>query len=313
MLDIHTHLYFPQYDDDRKETIKRAFDSGITMMISVSTDPNDHHKALAITELDERIFASVGLHPHYFNDQLTNIKHHTTHNTEQLKKDIAELRTLAENNPKIIAIGECGLDYFSHTDAPTTDEQKMWQKEGFRAQIRLAQELRLPMIIHCRPAEAGRDAYEDLFEMLQFCHPELVSGSEFQTKSRIAKEGMLKRVQHDTVFILHCYMGDTEVTKKFLTLPDVYFSFTGNITYPVKKTLKGTKNDIYETVKLIPLERMFMETDCPFLAPVPHRGKRNEPQFVVEVAAKIAEIQTHSLETVTKKMRENLDKVFFRT
>lgn len=272
MLDIHTHLYFLDYDADREEVIRRAFDAGLTMIISVSTAPEDHRKALEISTLDERIFASVGLHPHTFNDHFED--------AEWQVKAMQELRDLVKNNSKIIAIGECGLDYFSHTDDPVTDEQKSWQKEGFVSQIKLAQELELPMIIHCR------DAYEDLLEIVR---------------------------QHgaDTKFIMHCYMGDTEVTRKFLELPNVYFSFTGNITYPVKKALEGTEKDIRETVKLVPIERMFMETDCPFLAPVPYRGKRNEPSYVVEVAKKIAEIQGHSMEDIALKMEEN-KQMFFR-
>ncbi len=280
MIDIHTHLYMPQFDDDRDEAIKRAFDAGITMMISVSTEPADHRQAIAITEKDDQIFASVGLHPHYFNEQKTvNNKQTRDNNSQQLTKDIAELRKLAQNNPKIIAIGECGLDYFSHTDELITDEQKAWQKEGFRAQIGLARELGLPVIIHCR------DAYEDVFEII-------------------------RQESGETKFILHCYMGDTEVTKKFLTLPNVYFSFTGNITYAVKKVLEGTKDDIRETVKRVPLERMLTETDCPFLAPMPHRGKRNEPMFVNEVVKKIAEIHECSFGQVGDATQKSLDRIF---
>ena len=332
MIDIHTHLYMPQFDEDRDEVIKRAFDAGITMMISVSTEPTDHLQAIAITEKDERIFASVGLHPHYFNQQIThNNKQLTINNKqttssdghpeysrlrvassfsggarisdssaavgmiqrevfastqEQLIKDIDELRALAQKNPKIIAIGECGLDYFSHTDEPITDEQKAWQKEGFGAQIGLAHELLLPVIIHCR------NAYEDVFEILR------------QAQNDNA------RTSCDTVYILHCYMGDTEVTQKFLALPNVFFSFTGNITYSVKKALEGTKDDIRETVKMIPIERLLMETDCPFLAPMPHRGKRNEPRFVAEVGKKIAQIHECSVSDITETMERNLDRIF---
>jgi TatD DNase family protein len=329
MIDIHTHLYMPQFDDDREEAIKRAFDAGITMMISVSTEPSDHRQAIAIAERDERIFASVGLHPHYFNEQVSKNSQQKTVNKkqtassgghpdrslsryggdrrisdssatvgmtqrgvsismqEQLVKDITELRELVQKNPKIIAIGECGLDYFSHTDEPITDDQKAWQKSGFVAQVQLAQELRLPVIIHCR------DAYKDVFEIL-----------------RQAQNGSAKS-SRDATYILHCYMGDTEITKKFLTLPNVYFSFTGNITYPVKKILEGTKNDIQATVKLIPLERIFTETDCPFLAPVPYRGKRNEPAFTAKVAKKIADIKKCSIEYAEKKIAKSIDKVFF--
>lgn len=271
MIDIHTHLYFPQYDGDREEMIKRAFDAGLTMLISVSTAPEDHHTALAIAAMDKRIFASVGLHPHTFHEHLGDEKWQ--------REALQELQELAKHNPKIIAIGECGLDYFSHTGELITDAQKAWQKYGFIAQIKLAQELELPMIIHCR------DAYEDLVEII-------------------------KQDGKDMKFILHCYMGDTEVTEKFLTLPHIFFSFTGNITYAVKKIAEGTKDDIRETVKRIPLERMFMETDCPFLAPVPYRGKRNEPSFVVEVAKKIAEIKGISPEFISQKIEENRCRLF---
>ena len=105
--------------------------------------------------------------------------------------------------------------------------------------------------------------------------------------------------------ILHCYMGDTEVTKKFLALPNVYFSFTGNITYPVKKALAGTKDDLTETVKIVPLERLFTETDCPFLAPQPVRGKRNEPAFVAHTAAKVAELKGIGIGDLTKANKVN--------
>lgn len=285
MIDIHTHLYFPDYDADRDETIRRAFDAGVEMMISVSTSPEDHQKALSIAEKDDRIFASVGLHPHTFNEQSivnkkqsTEDKEQRTRKKEALETAVNELRELAMDNPKIVAIGECGLDYFSHTDTPITDEQKAWQKEGFEAQIRLAKELNLPMIIHCR------DAYDDMYDIVSY--------------------------SPKTAFILHCYMGDTEVTKKFLELPNVYFSFTGNITYPVKKTIEGTQRDIRETVKLVPLDRLLIETDCPFLAPMPYRGQRNEPAFVIEVIRKIAEIKGYPTEAMADTVSKNGRKVF---
>ncbi len=134
---------------------------------------------------------------------------------------------------------------------------------GFLAQIKLAEELGLPLIVHCRANAGASDAYEDMSTLLS------------QVKT--------------IPIVLHCYMGDTEVTKQLLALDNVYFSFTGNITYPVKKTWVGTKDDLRETVKLIPLDRLFTETDCPFLSPQSKRGERNEPASVVEVAAKVAE------------------------
>jgi TatD DNase family protein len=282
MIDIHTHLYFPQYDKDRKEVLRRAFDAGIEMMVSVGTEPNDWEKALAMAEEDARISVALGMHPHFFNEQEAG-------NEERLEWDMGELkRSIEENRERIVAVGECGLDYFSHEEGVSiTREQKAWQKRGFVEQIGLARGFGLPVIVHCRPASPtqGGDAYEDLLDILR------------------QKGG-------DTAFILHCYMGDTEVTKKFLELPTVHFSFTGNITYPVKKAWEGTEKDIRETVKTVPLERMLMETDCPFLAPVPYRGKPNEPSYVAYVAEKIAELKGASVDEVSAAALSNARKIF---
>lgn len=281
MIDIHTHLYFPQYDKDRSEVLRRAFDAGIEMMVSVGTEPNDWDKAISVTELDSRIFAALGMHPHYLNEQDLG-------NEARLEWDMEELRkTIETHRGKIVAVGECGLDYFSHEEnVSITREQKAWQKRGFEAQIALAQTFNLPVIVHCRPAlSAGGDAYEDLL-------------------------GILKRKGGDTKFILHCYMGDTTVTKKFLELPNVYFSFTGNITYPVKKAWEGTERDIREIVKMVPLDRLLIETDCPFLAPVPYRGKPNEPAFISYVAEKAAELKGVTKEEIVRSVAENARKVF---
>lgn len=199
---------------------------------------------------------------------------------------INDLRALAKH-PKVVAIGECGLDYYSRNQQETVNsQQKIIQKVGFLAQIEIAQELGLPLIVHTRPSAGSMDAYEDVLEILR------------DTKYMI----------HDTV--LHCYQGDTEITKKFLELPNVYFSFAGNVTYPVKKAFVGTKDDVTETVKLVPLERLFVETDCPFLAPQSKRGQRNEPAFVMETAEKIASLKGVSVGELNQRVIENSERVF---
>jgi TatD DNase family protein len=215
------------------------------------------------------IFASVGIHPHAFLVDESRMKN------QELW--IHELRTLAQH-PKVIAIGECGLDYFGREN-PITEEVKGRQREGFLLQLDLAQECKLPVIIHCR------DAYEDMLTILQATTYKLPA-------------------------ILHCYMGDTEVTKRFLELPNVHFSFTGNITYPVKAIVAGTKDDLRETVKLIPLERLLIETDCPFLAPQTKRGERNESAYVLLVAEAVAKLHGVDQTVVEMKTRENVRRVF---
>lgn len=273
MLDIHAHLYWESYDGDRDPVIRRAFAAGIEKTICVGTEPEDNPKAVAVAEKYDGVYASVGLHPHFFNE-------------EGYADDvIAELRSLAQSSDKIVAIGECGLDYFSRTDASVTDEQKAMQREGFLAQIGIARELDLPLIIHTRPSAGTVNAYEDILSILQATSYKLPA-------------------------ILHCYQGDTEVTEKFLALENVYFSFAGSITYPVKKALVGTKDDPAEVVKRVPLERLFVETDAPFLAPVPHRGERNEPAYAVATAEKVCEWKGCSREELDRALRSSYERVF---
>ncbi|MGB4833596.1 MAG: TatD family hydrolase [Candidatus Moraniibacteriota bacterium] len=272
MYDIHTHLYMPQYDVDRDAVIARARVAGIDGMFAIGCTVDESRQCVALAEEHPEIFASVGIHPHEFLADESRMK-----NQEFW---LPELRELARH-PKVIAIGECGLDYFGREN-PVTEEVKGRQREGFLLQLDLAQECKLPVIIHCR------DAYGDLFDIL--------SDSKFQNQ--------------DLRFILHCYMGDTEATKQFLELPNVYFSFTGNITYPVKAIVAGTKDDLRETVKLIPLDRLLIETDCPFLAPQTKRGERNEPAYVSYVGEAAAKLHGVDQTVVEMKTRENVRCVF---
>lgn len=275
MHDIHTHLYWHTYDADRDAVIERAREAGIEKMFVIGCTVEESRQAIELTGQYEQLYAAVGIHPQEFATEefVTN-----------LEASIQALKTLASNK-KVVAIGECGLEYYSHDSTKSiTDEQKEWQKMGFLAQIKLAEELGLPLIVHCRANAGASDAYEDMSTLLS------------QVKT--------------IPIVLHCYMGDTEVTKQLLALDNVYFSFTGNITYPVKKTWVGTKDDLRETVKLIPLDRLFTETDCPFLSPQSKRGERNEPASVVEVAAKVAELQAKSKLVVEQATEENFQKVF---
>ncbi len=312
MIDIHAHVHDGAFDADQGEVVARALDAGVTKIITIGTDVMESRKAVACAEKYENVYASVGIHPNSFHEvkrefSIFNFQFSIKSqflNSKIQKNHIEQLKELARH-PKVAAIGECGLDYFVHTEQGTgnkeqgtgnkeqweivvSGEQKAMQRDGFLAQIELAVELQLPLIIHTRPSLGSMDAYEDMLDIL--------SDSRFQIL--------------DSPFILHCYMGDTEVTRKFLTLPNVYFSFTGNITYPVKKVFVGSKNDLTETVRLIPIERIFAETDSPYLAPVPHRGKRNEPAFVTDVVGKIAEIKGISREIAEQTVTASAKRIF---
>ncbi len=290
MLDIHAHLHDPAFDADRDAVVKRAFDAGVTKIITIGTDIEESRRAVACAERHEGVYASVGIHPNEIESP--NANH---------QEILSELKEIALSSDKVVAIGECGLDYFMRegqgerktADAPpaggttvVSEREKALQEELFLMQIDLAQELNLPLIIHCRPSTGTVDAYEDVFEILH------------NTKYKIQNT------------VLHCYMGDTEVTKKFLELPGIRFSFTGNITYSVKKSVAGTKDDLTEVVKMIPIDRMLAETDCPYLAPVPYRGKRNEPAYVVSVIEKIAELKGISRETAAQAVIAGAEKIF---
>lgn len=279
MNDIHTHLYWKSYDADRDAVIARAREAGVEKMLVIGCTVDESRQSIAVAEKYPDMYAAIGIHPQEFFNESGILN---------LESWIEQLRALAKNE-KVIAIGECGLEYYSHDAIKlVTEEQKESQRKGFLAQITLAQELGLPLILHCRPSVGSQDSYEDLIRILQ--------------DSKIKNQ--------DSKFILHCYMGDTEVTKQFLTLPNVFFSFTGNITYPIKKAVAGTKDDLTETVRLVPLERIFTETDCPFLSPQSHRGERNEPAYVTEVAQKIAELHGTDVQTVEQATKENFQKVF---
>ncbi|MCW1888125.1 MAG: TatD family hydrolase [Candidatus Moranbacteria bacterium] len=266
MQDIHTHLYWESYDSDRDEVIARAREAGIHEMLVVGTTLEESRKAIALVSQHENIFASVGIHPNEFRGEVGEY--------------LLELEEIAQDK-KVVAIGECGLDY-SVSHGGIDEDTKASQKKGFEEQLALADKLALPVIIHCR------DAYEDLLVIL---------------KERVVR----------VPIVMHCYMGNTDVTKEFLKLPNLFFSFTGNITYPVKKNLIGTGGDITETVRLIPKERVFIETDCPFLAPQVMRGKRNEPVYALYTAEKVCELLGITRLDLDVQLEENFRTVFKRS
>ena len=284
MHDIHTHLYWDSYDTDRDAVVARAHAAGVEKMFVIGCTVEESRQCIVLAEQYSEIFASIGIHPHEFRSM---------DDVQNLVVDIEALRALARESKKVIAIGECGLDYYVRPAvmdpqqsfigrgvATVSQETKAAQRQGFLAQIALARDLGLPLIIHCR------DAYEDMLDILK------------------AECGDI------SACILHCYMGDTEVTKNFLMLPNVYFSFTANITYPVKKAAVGTKDDLTETVKLVPQDRLFVETDCPFLSPQEKRGERNEPAFVIYTGEKVQDLKGLTTDELETALEASFSRVF---
>jgi len=259
-IDIHAHTNFAVFDADRSEVIDRALKAGV-WIINVGTQQDTSRKAVEMTrEFPEGVFAIIGVHPVH-----ANASHH---DTEELGKegeaftsrgeafDVDFYKALAlEGGAKVVGIGECGLDYYH---APTP-EQHARQKTAFIGQIELALELDLPLMLHIRSGEGG-DAYRDVLDIL--VPYKKIHGD---------------RLRGDT----HFFAGTVEDAKEFLVL-GFHLSFTGVATFA--KQYK-------ELIEATPVDRIMSETDCPYVAPVPERGKRNEPSFVIHTANKIIDIK----------------------
>jgi TatD DNase family protein len=273
LIDSHAHLDDKQFDADRDETILRAYDHGVEKIINIGAGLGSSERSVALAEKYENIFATVGCHPDYFMK-------HGSWGAEHKK----QLENLAGKN-KVVAIGEIGLDYYNQGEE-LSEKNKQFQKEGFIFQLELARRLKKPVVIHCRGVQAEKgmnyreteEAYEDVFEIIE----------KFP----------------DLKYVWHSFGGRVSFSKKVLTRKNMFFSFAGNITY------NKSASEIFEVIREVPLERIMLDTDCPYLAPVPRRGQRNEPAYVAYVAEKIAEIKNISSDEVVRMTAENAEKFF---
>lgn len=259
-VDIHSHLYFPEFDADREEEIAKLKENKIAT-INVGTDFDSSEKSIVLAEKHENLFATVGFHP---GDVTTE-----TMFDECLEK-------LAENK-KVVAIGECGLDYFRPTE--NFEPVKQNQKVIFQKQIDLALKLDKPLMLHVRPSKGTMDAYFDALEILE--NQKKISGEKL----------------HGNV---HFFVGDVEVLKRFLSI-GFTVSFTGVLTFA---------RDYDAVVQTAPLDMIMSETDAPFVAPTPYRGKRNSPLYIPEVVKKIAELRGEDFEVVRKALYANAKRSF---
>jgi TatD DNase family protein len=259
-IDSHAHVEGEKFASDRTEMLTRAREAGLERILAIGsgTGPGTYDCGLKVAEQHDWIFASTGLHPHEASVA-----------TETDYQEMAELA----KNPKIVAWGEIGLDYFyDHSPRDT-------QKEVFRRQMELAAQAELPIIIHCRPSNNSENAWDDTLQML---------------KEQWAPSGLPG--------ILHCFTGEWKHAQAALDI-GFYISFAGNVSYPKAQNIRDVAKDT-------PLERMLIETDSPYLAPVPHRGKRNEPSFVVNTAEAIANLRGVSKEEIGRQTAENFYRLF---
>jgi TatD DNase family protein len=256
-IDIHCHPNFKDYDPDRALVLERMKEYSV-LGICVGTDVITSKESIELAEEHPFLYSSVGLHPTHANEG-----------------GLDELSELAKSK-KVVAVGECGLDYFRR-DA--TEEEKEFQRNVFKKHIDIALENNLPLMVHCRPSKNSMDAYEDILNIISE-HP--------GNKNRKLKGN------------IHFFVGDKKIAEQFLDL-GFTMSFTGVITFT---------SDYDDVIRFLPLDRILSETDAPFVSPVPHRGKRNEPVFVIEVVKRIAEIRNESLETVQRVIMANALRTF---
>jgi len=250
LVDSHCHLDFPDLANRLPELLQRMRDNGVGHAVCIGVNLEELPKVLALAEAHNNLFASVGVHPEY---------------TDVDEPDEERLIGLA-SHPKIIAIGETGLDYYWQKDQPE------WQRDRFRTHIRAAKRAGKPLVIHTRESAA------DTLRLLREEGAETVGG------------------------VMHCFTESWEVARQALEL-GFYISLSGIVTF--KNALQ-----VKEVAKKVPLDRLLVETDAPYLAPMPYRGKTNEPAYVRYVADEIAKLREVSVEAIVQATTDNFFTLF---
>ncbi|MBN1827904.1 MAG: TatD family hydrolase [Deltaproteobacteria bacterium] len=250
LIDSHAHLTLPEFHDTLDETLNRAWQQGLSAIITVGIDERDSFRAVGLAERHDRIFATVGIHPH----DVKNIGHST----------YEKLKILAAND-KVVAYGEIGLDFFRNR-SPREE-----QLRRFGEQLEIAYDAGLPVVIH------DREAHGETMAMLK----------PWKAKLR---------------GVLHCFSGDCSLATAFIDL-GFYISIPGAVTF-------SKAVEMQEVARRIPLDSMLVETDAPFLAPVPFRGRNNEPSYIVHTAQRIADLRKTSFAAVASATAHNAENLF---
>lgn len=252
MIDSHAHLDDEAFDDDRDQVINALYENGIDFIVNIACDLKSSKTSQELAKTYENIYATVGVHPH---DAITY--------TDEVEET---LKILAQEK-KVVAVGEIGLDYY-YDNSP-----RHIQKDVFKRQLKLANELRKNVVVH------SRDASQDTFDILKEAH------DKYEFKA-----------------VIHCYSQSLEMLKEYLRLGD-FISLGGAVTFKNSKIRK-------EVAKIVPLDRLLLETDCPYMTPVPYRGKRNEPKYVNIVAEYIADLRGISKSDLVKVTDENTKRFY---
>ncbi len=277
MIDTHAHIQFDAYKTDREDVIKRCAEKNLILNL-VGTQKDTSRKAVEMAEQYDNMYASIGTHP---------IHLHSTHVDEEESSFLSREESFDEayytelvKSPKVIGIGECGLDLFHVPKDKSVEEVLQKQTEVFLQHVKFAHQHDLPLVIHCR------DAHDQMIELLQSLNRPIVG-------------------------TVHCYTSNWEHAQKYLNL-GLYLGFTGVVTFPPKKLDPGPQIGLLEVIEKMPIDRIVVETDSPYLAAQAYRGQRAEPWMVADVIAKIAEIRQISSLEMQKIIQKNTQTLFRR-
>ena len=280
MFDTHAHVNFNAYKDDADEVMARALEKDVAM-VNVGSQYSTSARAVQMAEKFNS-YAAIGLHPIHLKQKKVYLEVDKNENVEFTSRaeefDYDKYLELGKSSSRIVAIGETGLDFYHIEAGDDRGEVIELQKSVFNRHIDLANELDLPMIIHCRGDKQNMaEAYLQMLEIFQ--------------KNMPNKKG-----------VMHCYLGGPELVEKFIDL-GFYIGFNGLITFD--KT-----GQVEQSLQKVSIDRIVSETDCPYLTPVPNRGKRNEPAFVEFVVKKIAEFKNVAFDIAVEKLDKNAQKLF---
>lgn len=250
LIDSHCHLDFPELHAQLPQCLQAMKDNGVGRALCIGVNLEDFPRVLALAENHEALFASVGVHPEYTDCQ------------EPTVEDLVQRAT----HPKVLAIGETGLDYHWHPDHP------VWQQDRFRVHIEAARRVQKPLIVHTRQSAV------DTLAILAEQGAQAIGG------------------------IMHCFTESWEIAEQALAL-GFHLSFSGIVSFKNAAVVK-------EVAQRVPLDRLLVETDAPYLAPVPHRGKLNQPAYVVHVAQAIADLRGVPMEAIVQASTENFFRLF---
>jgi TatD DNase family protein len=252
LVDSHCHLDFPEFEGELDDVVSRAGNAGVDYMMTICTHVTKFTQVLAVATRYDNMWCTVGIHPH---------------NAGSEPETTAETLMSMADNPKVVALGETGLDfYYDHSPRER-------QETAFRAHIDAARETGLPLVIHTR------DADDDMIRILRDEH------------EKGAYPG-----------VIHCFSSGPALAEAALDL-GLYISISGIVTFK-------TADELRETVKIVPVERLLVETDAPYLTPVPHRGKRNEPAYTANTAAVVADLKGLDIDSFAETSTENFFRLF---